>query len=244
MVELAKSKPDSHPASMVWASVLGLDADRAPDDPHEVTARLQQIRREIDILEAAMRGTTFSSGLYAPYLENVRRMVSVPNISAGWSQYVHFGNAETLLALRYCAEILESEEAISHEDMQALLDEIHQFRTDITERDISAAAKEFLLHQLAIMEEGIQGYPIQGGRIIKDAFKRGVGDAVTVEESVMHEAGTEQISRLKKLWKGLQAGTKGVADLEKLASNIVSLLEKGSAIVESASKLLSHSGVS
>jgi hypothetical protein len=222
---------------MVWADVLGLDANKAQDDPHDVTAGLHQIREEIDILGRLMKGHPFSPDLYHPYLENVRKMVSVTNMSAGWSQYRHYGNAETILALRYCSEIIASEEVIQHEALQELLDEINRFRQEIEELEIPGSAKDFLLHQLKIMEQGIQAYPVQGNRGIRESFKRGVGDAHTVDQTTVDQAGPAPTSTLLKLWAAMKNAARGVDGVDKLLASLNNALTNGNALIDQVSRL-------
>lgn len=234
----AKQKAENKSAATVWAEVFGLDPQVAEKDPHEVQVRLKAMRDEVDKLERQMRESAFSPDLYVGYLGNIRRVVTVANLAAGWSNYSGSVREDTLLALRYCAEIVPAEIGIAHEELQSILDKINEFRGELETADLPASARQFLLDQLNIMEKGIQDYPIKGGEAVRTAFKAGFSEVVMTEADLATGDAPPKVSKLAKLWRGLQTAANGITEVDKAAIALSHLLEKGPALLEGITKML------
>lgn len=227
LVEQVTQKPDNLSTAQVWAEVLGLDGQKANDDPHEVQSKLKLIRDELDLIDELMAETPFSPGLYSPYLDRIRRTVSVLNIAAGWSNYKQNLHADTLLALRYCSEILPSEPHISVEELQLVLDKVNELRSEIEALTLSRGVRDFLLRQLDIIENGIHDYPIKGGRAVKDAFKEGFADLASNADSLDKEADKEEASKVARVWGAFRTAGKEFVEADRIATAYVNLIEKG-----------------
>lgn len=227
LIEVVVHKQDSIATSIVWAEALGLDPLLAQNDPHEVQAKLTVLRQEVDLAGKLMAETPFSKDLYEPYLSRVRSTISVSNISAQWGNYKHYLQADTRLALKYCAEILPAEPEISMDELQTVLDSVHQLRLEIERSALAPAVREFLLNQLAIIEKGIQDYPIRGGSAIKEAFRQGFADFGSQCEVVKTEHDENETSKVIKVWSALKTAGKEVVEADRIASAYVSLIDKG-----------------
>jgi len=226
-VEQVSHKPDQVSTVQVWADALGLDPQIANNDPHQVLIKLKLLREEVDLVEKLMAETPFSAQLYAPYLDRVRRTISVPNSSAGWSNYKQNLQADTLLALRYCSEILPPEPELAMEDLQSVLDKVSELRLEIESLTLSRGVRDFLLRQLDIIENGIHDYPIKGGSAIKNAFKEGFADFASNAYSLEKEADKAEASKVARVWGALQIAGKGFVETDRIATAYVHLIEKG-----------------
>jgi hypothetical protein len=227
LIEVVAQKHDSTSTAAVWAEALGLDPTEAQTDPHEVQAKLTMLRLEVDLAGKLMNETAFAKDLYEPYLSRVRSTISVGNISAQWANYKHNLQADTRLALMYCAQILPAEPEVSMEELQSVLDSVHRLRQEIEETELAPAVREFLLHQLAIIEKGIQDYPIRGGSAIKDAFKQGFADFGSQCEVVKTERDENETSKVVKVWSALKTAGKEIVEADRIASAYVGLIDKG-----------------
>lgn len=227
LIEVVVQKQDSTPTSVVWAEALGLDPTLSQNDPHEVQAKLTVLRQEVDLTAKLMTDTPFSIDLYDPYLSRVRSTISVGNISAPWSHYKPNLQADTRLALKYCAEILPAEPEVSTEELQTVLDSVHRLRQEIEQSELAPAVREFLLNQLAIIEKGIQDYPIRGGSAIKDAFKQGFADFGSHCDVVKTDQDEMATSRVVKVWSAFKTVGKEIVEADRIASAYVALIDKG-----------------
>lgn len=228
LIEQVAKKPDQISTAHAWAEVLGLDAQSTANDPHQVQAKLKSIREEVDLVGKLMAETSFSPMLYAPYLDKVRKTISVSNIDAGWANYKHPNlQADTLLALQYCSEILPSEPDISMEELQSVLDKVNKLRSEIETLALSRSVRDFLLRQLDIIENGIHDYPIKGGSAIKNAFKEGFADLASNADSLEKEADKAEASRVVQVWGAFRTAGKVFVETDRFASAYISLIEKG-----------------
>lgn len=228
LIEQIAQKADHMPTGHAWAEVLGLEAQGITNDPHPVQAKLKSIREEIDLVEKLMTETTFSQALYAPYLDRVRKTVSVSNIDSPWANYKQPNlQADTILALRYCSEILLPEPSISIEELQLVLDKVNELRSEIENIQLSRSVHDFLLRQLDIIENGIHDYPIKGGNAIKNAFKEGFSDLASNADSLEKEADKAEVSKIARVWGAFQAAGKTFVETDRIATAYVNLIENG-----------------
>lgn len=228
LIKKAKALNPQSATSVIWAQVFGLDENVAQSDPHELQTHLKLVREEIDLLERQMSETKFSKCLYEVYLQNVRSMVSVSNLGAQWASYNHYAGNDTLLALDFCAEIIETEELVNLEELQQILDLVRDLRTEIGSSNISSSHRSFLLHQLEIIERGIKDYPIKGTASLKKAFKDGITESISVLDLNEEAEAEEPKSRLGKIWKGVVDVGQFSEDAAKTISRLTSLASTGS----------------
>jgi hypothetical protein len=232
LIEKVVHKQDGISIAAVWAEAFGLDPKASEADPHEVLAKLMVLRQEIDLAEKLMSETTFSKELYAPYLKRVRSTVSLKNISAQWGNHKNNLQADTRLALKFCAEILIVEPELSQEALQKVLDSVHCLRKEIEESELTLPVREFLLSQLAIIEKGIQDYPIRGGVAIKNAFNEGFVDCATHAKNINSNENHDAISKIGHVWGAFKSAGKEFVEADRIATSLAGMADKGRALIE------------
>lgn len=230
LVEQLADKPDQPSAAQVWAEVFGLDAEKANTDPHVVYTRLNLVREEVDLIDSLMRDTKFSEILYEPYLSRVRKAVSVNNINASWNNYKNNLQPDTILALKYCAEILPSEPLLAMEELQGVLDKVYELRQEINNCHLSRGIRDFLISQLSIIERGILEYPIKGSSAIKRAFHDGFSDLASHADNLEKEEDKVEASKVAGIWSSLKTAGKEFVEADRIASAYINLIEKGQAV--------------
>lgn len=226
LIRKALQQSDQMGTAQVWAETLGLDSKIAAADPHEVQKKLGLIRVEIDLTKALMEGTQFSKHLYEPYLDRVKNVVSVHNLSVPWASYKGSLQADALLALDYCAEILPSEPPISMEELQDVLNTVVKLRNEIEALSLSPGIREFLLRQLEIMETGILDYPISGSGAIGKAFREGYVDIVSTNSTVETSNDEEGYSKVLSGWRKFSKSAGEVVTLDRFAIAFTTRLEQ------------------
>jgi len=232
LVEQIAHKPEGTPSAVIWAEAFGLDTKQAEHDPHEVLSKLMLLREEIDLAEKLMADTQFSKGLYEPYFKRVRSTISFNNISASWGNFKKNLQADTQLALRYCSEILPPESEVSINELQNVLDAAHRLREEIEQSELTPVVRDFLLKQLAIIEKGIQDYPIRGGLSIKSAFKEGFADCIARADAFPTETNQAEISKIGKVWGALRSAGKEFVEADRIAASLAGLADKGRALLD------------
>ncbi|MEZ8356027.1 hypothetical protein [Vibrio sp. 10N.222.49.C12] len=243
LVNQVKTKKDNVPMSVAWGEVFELDTELVKRDPHEVYDKLMLVRKEVELVERLMKQTTFSSNLYQPYLDRVKSTISLTNVSASWNNYKNKLSTDTILALGYCSEILEDEDPVDKEELEAILSSIQTLRQDIENSSISSGMYDFLMSQLNIIESAIQSYPIVGGAALKKAFSEGFTDLASRVDDISDGAENdhEKASNVAKVWGNLRTAAKGIAETDKMANALLGLYEKGQNAAEPLLDLLSGS---
>lgn len=233
LVKGALAQPDNISTAQVWANVLGLDASNALEDPHDVLEKLGLVRTEINLVRSLMGETKFPPELYTPYLDRVRNVVTVGNISAPWSSYRSNLQAETIVVLGYCSEILKPEPAVSLAELQDVLDMVLKLRAEMEALSFSPGVKEFLLRQLHVIEIGIRDYPVSGVASIRNAFQKGAADMVSSSElpddNPQDKGG---YSKIAEAWKLFSKGAKAFVDTDRFATSLMQRIEQSGPLLD------------
>lgn len=227
--------------AQVWAEVFGLDGKLAIGDPHEVWEKLRLVRIEINAIPVLMAQTTIPERLYLPYLDQLKLVVSSPNISVPWKNYRGNISAEARLALDFCANLIPSEPLISKDELQTVLDLVVRLRAEIEALSFSPGVQEFLLRQLVIIQTGVLDYPISGISAIKTAIKQGFMDTPPDVSSPTDEEAKdmEGSSKVGRAWKVFHNVAKGSVDTDRFLTACVTRLEQGQLLLEKGAALLS-----
>ena len=236
-VEKAAKATEKESAAEVWAEILGLDKKTSKVDPHDVTAKLGLLRDQVDLVQSSMSSTNFSSNLYKPHLDKIRKTVTVGNITAGWSNYKSHLSPDTVLSLRFCAEIINDESEISFDELQKLLSKIAELRAEIESGNVVGPTYDFIISQLNIIEDAVRDYPIVGGSAIKRAFKNGFSDLTERAEDLAGNEEVKATGKLGKIWKDLKSAGGEFVEADKIANAYVGLIEKGHSLSESVQSL-------
>jgi hypothetical protein len=241
LVQLAKRKSDQLPMSEIWGDVFGLDAKLVKEDPYQVYEKLRFLRGELDLLEQLMQDTEFSSSLYEPYIQMVRNTISVTNLTAAWGNYKAYLKEETILAFKYCAEIIPSEPSLEQTDLENILSTINQLKMEIESSSLSNGMHKFLISQLSIVENAIQNYPITGGASIKKAFSEGFTDLVENADNISKasEVDKKVASKVSEVWGAIKVVGKEIVEADRIANAYVKLIDKGHAASDAIIGLLS-----
>ena len=237
IIEVAQRQNNGIATLDAWAGALGVDSGAAHANPHEVIDRIRLITEEVSILRRLMKKTHFSNDLYEPALANVTKLLAVSNLAAGWSSYVGAVTVADMLALRWCSEVIESESALTHEELQSLLDAVNELKERVEAEDLPDNVREFVLHQIELMIRGIHQYPIIGRRAARDAVLKAAGEFMDVHDSV---AGTPPSywARMGNLWQTLLATVEGSEKMVKAVSGIAENMPKIKEAISTAANLI------
>lgn len=238
LIQQVASKPDKIPTSQTWAEVFGIDVAIAKSDPHDVNIKLHLVRKEIDAIEASMKSTDFPSDLYGPYLNSVRKVVSVTNIGAPWSSYKNNIQPQVILSLKYCAHILPKEQKIPTEELEAILDTINKLKEEIENSKLSPSVYEFLISQISIIENAIQDYPIAGGDSIRKAFKDGFSDLAERADEVNAADDKVEANKVINIWSAFKEAGSRFVETDRIATAYLKIIEKGQSATEAITGLL------
>jgi len=233
LVLAVQNKPDQKSAAETWAEAFGLNVASSKADPHDVIQQLSLLRHELDFLEEKMSATSFNKSLFQPYVKRVRAAVTISNISASWNNYKVNLNPETILALRYCSEILDNEPTSDFDELEKVLVNLKTFRESLDRSSINGVTYEFVISQISIIERAIINYPIVGGAAIKKAFSEGFTDLNVRAENLAKEEETEVTRTVGKLWKDLKVAGNEFVEADRMANAYIGIINKGQSLAES-----------
>lgn len=238
IIEVALGQNPGITALDAWASTLGINISAAQADPHDVIDRLRLMKEEIVVLRRAMQKTQFSADLYEPSLQNVSRLLPVANLAAAWNAFVGAVSPQDMLALRWCSQAIEGESALTHAELQSLLDAINAFKERVELEDLPESVREFVLNQIELMVKGIHQYPIVGRRAAREAIRRAVADSMDVDDDVSTAAPTRCREKLAKLWNTLLASVEGTQKMVTAVTGLAETVPKLTNAVSTATNLL------
>lgn len=243
LVQQAQGKPDKQPMGEAWGEVLGLDKEVARLQPHEVYEKLRFVRSELDLLQNLMKETTLSSEVYEPYLQRVRNTIAVNNLDSPWGNFKSNLQNDTLLSLKVCSDVLPSEPDIDQTELENILSAIHEIKLEIENGSLSTGMHDFLLSQLAIMENAIQNYPIAGGSAIRKAFTDGFTDLATHADNISSptDEDIKYSSKVYGVWGSIKIAGEEFVKADRMATAYMGLIDKGHAIADTVIKLLAGS---
>jgi hypothetical protein len=238
ILSLTSRMADQAPMLQVWGSVFGIAADGAQADPHAVSSRLGLVRDEVLLLRKLMSATSFSSDLYEPALVAVLSVVSVANLSSSWGNFRPNLGEHQMLALRWCAQAIESEDALSHEELQRLLDALTAFRKTVEEDDLPEPVRVFVLHQVDLIVRGINDYPIRGRQAMRDAAKQAAADVIDRHDDIAEAAPVALREKLAGYWRAGLGAAEGGQKMVTLVTGIAEAVPKLVSAVHAASNSL------
>lgn len=242
LAQEARSKPDNSQLLEIWGEVFGLEKETIKNDSHLVYEKLALVRSELDLLLKLMNETAFSPSLYEPYLKRIRNTISVNNLSIPWAKLKNNLQDDTLLAIKYCSEILPSESDIDPQDLEKILATIKKLQSELENSSLSAGMYRFLCDQLVIIEHAIQSYPITGGSAIKKAFAAGFTNLAENADNISHsnEQDKEKLNEVAGIWSALKSAGKEFVEANRIATAYSEIIEKGQKASEAVIGLLNQ----
>jgi len=236
----AVGMPDKLSIGEVWGRVLGVDEKALNEEFHLLYQKLGMVRSELDLLQELMKETHLSSELYEPYIIRIKSIVTVKNLEAAWGNFKNKLQSDTILALKYCSDILPSEPNIDQNELEKILSIINDIRLELESSSLSIGMYKFLISQLSIMENAIQSYPISGGTVFKKAFSDGFADLVAHADDISKATDVELKTSTKVfgVWSSLKVAGEEFVKADRIANAFIGLISKGHAIAGAVLGLL------
>jgi len=226
------NKPDQPSQAETWANALGLDANVAKNDPHDVVQYLGILRAEVDLLEKEMILSGFDKSLYHSYVQRVRGSISTKNVGASWNNYKGHLGIDTILALRWCAAVLTPEPQTDFSELENLLSKLQSFREELENSTINGPTYQFVISQINIIESAIKSFPINGGKAIKKAFAEGFADLNAKADDLVKEEDTSITTKVGGFWNDLKTAGSHFVEADRIVNSYIGLINKGNGLAE------------
>ncbi len=186
----------------VWSTVFEVRAERgSPEAYAEVTRRLLDLLRDLDLVEEWLRGTDLSPVRYASKLEEVRRALSPARLHEGWNTISGAFRDEIRSSLigQYGDSMGDLEQDVQG-DLDTLMEQVAALEESLSEStEISPEVRRFVVAQLDAIRKAIRDYPSQGAMALEAAFRRFCWEWASAPASKT-DRDRETLAKVKKLW--------------------------------------------
>jgi len=109
LFESAWRQGDQQKIIEAWCKVLGLEGKDQHSNSFAISETLSLVRAEIDHVQSQMALLGIATDLYASYLQRCRNALNITNLQNNWASPKAQIKEDTLLCLKYCAELTEDE---------------------------------------------------------------------------------------------------------------------------------------
>jgi len=156
-----------------------------------------------------LKETSLSEDLYSNAFQVISRVFAVETLPNQWDYCRQLLAKDVMVSLKYCAEILPSdEESIDAEELSTLDKEIDDLWQEVEQQELPEDVKAFVLRHLAMIKKAIKEYPIVGIRAFQEAQDRAMVDIVKNAEVVRTHSKNPKVRAVMKYW----AKVKGFID--------------------------------
>lgn len=228
-LSLATQKSRDIAAKDVWSQVFGFTRN---DNIHAIYSALMGLHSQVDQAEELIRATDgIDHDLYTRYFPRVRRVLSPPGLSNGWSDHVKSLGPEVLESLEFCgAKIAEryTEEYLQDEELKQLVLEAEDLRQTILNSHLDTALKAELARVAELLRRAFLDYRITGPTAVRDELARALGVLFANREVlVKNPAAQEPLKRFFHFLDKADAVIARVTKYKALVSGGIKLLGLG-----------------
>jgi len=236
LLEKTLDCPEGDETLIVWCKVLDIsNTQNKLRCVHEVTQAVNLMYMELAVIKAAMISTDISSNLYHPHIERIEAALSMEALNSQWVHRKQYLKADTVLALKWCIEILPDEESlILSEELKKLAESVEELLTAISTSTLPEHLKALMRRHASLVKSAIVHYPITGAKALQAALSQGLGDMfMAADELKKADTGSaEVISKWKQVWMVVGKATDGVVKTDKFITSATKLIENGIKILE------------
>ncbi|MCC2975001.1 hypothetical protein [Massilia sp. IC2-476] len=232
LVSLIKSiptHPDNTQTVEVWALLFQVQERSPQRRGFVVSERLGATYRELDIVRLQMEAKDYSEELYAPAISRLEAAFSTMNLYNQWPHARQHLTAETMVALAFCAEIIDNEEdLIGTEELTEIANKVQELEECLEGTTLPPRLKSLMLHHIDLIRKALAEYPIAGARALRQAARTALGEIVEVREEISAHPNSREIANLGAVWKRVNSA----ADLALKADKIAQVGQKAWNLVE------------
>ncbi|MDR6521637.1 hypothetical protein J2789_004324 [Variovorax paradoxus] len=221
-----------------WAAALDVPDGPGLERDHEVVQLLSDCVEELRLLVLQLRQLGVPDGLYAPYIDRLKKAFSAANLTNPWGATVgNFLNSDVMLALAWCSHVVPEDEATATgEELASLADLLGELEAALQAPGLPEYVRATFVRHLVGMRRAIRLAPLRGTGSLKEASRTILADmnidkdeiraaAATADKSTMHHLG----GTLYKAWKKT---AELAGDGEKIAKAGKQLVDFVSDVVE------------
>lgn len=185
-----------------WGDILNISQIEQKNRRFEVIGLLRKLHEEIQIARSIMEATNYSKELYENAFQRIEIVISIEQLMNNWGAFRSHVSSEVISHLQWCAETLPCDERLIEEkDLSALRKEIEELKKSVLDDDLPVEVKNFVLHQIAIIEKAILEYPIVGIKAFAVAEEQAVMDYILNQNIIKTESKRIVFEKLGNAWQ-------------------------------------------
>lgn len=209
-----------------WAEILGVMQENSSRKAAEVTNKLNMLHDELDLVKTAMEETDFSEYLYNDALKNLEQVISVLYLQTNWQSVAQFLKPEALLALNFCSEILPDEtQQFNQSDIDELVNLLEALKQELNASQLPEKLVKLIQKHIAIIEQAIVDYQIQGYRAVENAVTLMTGDIVTQGQMIKANNDKPVVAILGRLYEKVSNVVEKVRPMIDMFNSIAGFIE-------------------
>lgn len=229
----ASSQNEKSSIADVWAHSFGLEKDKSTKRDLEVVENLNLAHGQFEITKQLVEGTDYSPELYQFAFNRIDRVLSVANLSSQWGSLKSHLAPDTLLAINWLSEVLPDEAVnLNKEFIEEIEKQLKELKKLISSREVPAGLKILVERHIEIIEKALRKNEIVGSRAIRDALYEGFSNSHDNSTVVAEHEGTEELSRLGKIWQTMKKAPGAVINTNRALEAGADLIEKGQKAID------------
>lgn len=240
LLEKAAAAQDKVPAVNIWADIFGIA--ESEERPYEVAQSLSRIKDELDSVRGQMAASEIGAECYERYLRRARAAVGVETLSQHWGNLKPNLTNETLLALRWCSEVMPNEEDVIDPKQLAELEQLaNQLSESLQAATLPTSLRSLIERHLVIICHALRWYPIQGAKVFNDAIRAGMATYVDMPEAqaiIQANGNSEAVAKWKAFWDRVRVVTEPIIRTNKTLEAGYGLWMKAHATADFVKNLL------
>ncbi|MEZ5444578.1 MAG: hypothetical protein R3F45_02190 [Gammaproteobacteria bacterium] len=177
------------------------------------------VEREIQAIAKQLGERDLSPELYSKLVERLRSSIQPSFLNGPWSNVISQIKPETLTALAFCAEILDDEEvAIDAEELGEIERRVSELEALVEHSNVPESIVLLVRHHIGLIRRGLAWYPICGAKALRESAHIASGELLEAQETVRENSGTETVTKLRELWRVVNATTDVALKGDKLVA--------------------------
>lgn len=217
----------------VWGEAFNISEKNIQKKVFTVSRCLADLHDEVELVRNDMLTLGYTSNLYEPSLNKCNGIFSVQSIMGKWQPLKLQITPDIIIALGFCSEIIPNEEDLIE---QASLDELSGLAGDLREtlKDsvLPPYTKSIIEKHLSKIEGAISSYRAVGAKALEDVMQSAYGEIVANETVLQKEKGSEELSKLSKLWQKTKEVLDGAVSINKRIGAVQGMTKKGQKLIE------------
>lgn len=213
-------------AIVVWKQMFGVTEQQTNKAFLSISGRLSTLHEELELVRTGMETTEFSAHLYADMLIGVEKGISVEILHANWGSASQYFKPEFMRALDFCSEILPDEtQQFNQSDIDELVSLLEALKQELNASQLPDKLVKFIQKHIAIIEQAIVDYQIQGYRAVENAVTLMTGDIVTQGQMIKANNDKPVVAILGRLYEKVSNVGEKVRPMIDMFNSIAGFIE-------------------